>query len=209
MKGALVVMSPGVPASALPFQYNPDTVTRRLEPRAVGGDGQGDRSEALRLLGPPKETISLTIEIDATDQLEQGEVVASSMGIHPALASFELLLYPPSVAVMANLALAKAGNIEIIPPEAPLLVLVWGQQRVVPVRIGSLSITEEAHDERLNPLRAKIELSLTVLSYMDLPVSHAGHDMFMAQQVAKEALAARHRVPAASLNLPLSVKPPF
>src|SRR4030095_2523972 len=65
LKGAIIGLDPLNPlASVVVFQYNPDTMTRRLEPRAAGGDG-GDRSEAYRLTGPPKETITLSVEVDA------------------------------------------------------------------------------------------------------------------------------------------------
>jgi hypothetical protein len=81
-----------------------------------------------------------------------------------------------------------AGNIEIIPPEAPLTLFVWGPARVVPVRLTSFSITEEAFDTLLNPIRAKVDLSLYVLSYADLKVSHPGYRIFQVHQKAKEAL---------------------
>ncbi len=66
--------------SVIQFQYNPDTLTRKLQPR-TSGEG-GNKSKALRLQGAPEETISLEIEIDATDQLEKAKSNAVSMGIH-------------------------------------------------------------------------------------------------------------------------------
>src|SRR6266568_2259459 len=93
LKGALVSVDAFNPlASIVVFQYNPDTMTRRLEPRAVSSEG--DRGEAFRLTGPPKETITLSIEIDAADQLEQANPLATTMGIYPTLAALEMLLYP-------------------------------------------------------------------------------------------------------------------
>jgi len=188
LKGAIVGVDPFNPlASVVVFQYNPDTMTRRLEPRAVGGEG--DRGEALRLTGPPKETITLSVEIDATDQLEEGKPPATAVGIYPTLAALEMLIYPKSAAVIANTILAQAGTIEILPVEAPLTLLVWGPERVLPVRLTSFSITEEAHDPMLNPIRAKAELSLTVLSYNDLPVGSPGYQLFLAHHIAKEVMA--------------------
>jgi hypothetical protein len=81
------------------------------------------------------------------------------------------------------------GTIEIIPAEGPMTLFVWGA-RVLPVRLASLSITEEAFDTALNPTRAKAELSLHVLSYNDLPLLSPGNALFMVHHVAKEALAA-------------------
>jgi hypothetical protein len=188
IKGALVGMDIFNPlASVVVFQYNPDTMTRRLEARAVGGEGE--RGEVMRLSGPPKETITLSIEIDATDQLEQGSPLAGTVGIHPTLAALEMMLYPKSAVVIANAALALVGTIEVLPMEAPFILFVWGPQRVLPVRLTSFSITEEAYDSLLNPIRAKVELSLTVLSYQDFSVLHPGYALFLAHQVTKEMLA--------------------
>lgn len=189
LKGAIIGIDKFNPlASIVAFQYNPDTLTRRLEARATGREG-GDQDEALRLTGPPKETISLTIEVDAADQLEEGNPLALASGIYPTLSALEMLLYPKSALVIANTALAAVGNIEILPPEAPLTFFVWGPQRVLPVRLTSLSITEEAYDPLLNPLRAKVELSLQVLSYTDLKISTVGGGVFLVHQVAKEVMA--------------------
>ncbi len=188
-KGAIIGMDPMNPlASVIIFQYNPETMSRQVEARTTGGE-EGARGEAFRLSGPPKETISLSVEIDATDQLEQVNPVAVASGVYPTLSALEMLLYPKSRAVLKNIALAQAGNIEIIPPEAPMTLFVWGPQRVVPVRLTSFSITEEAYDTLLNPIRAKADLSLQVLSYHDLKLTNAGHSIFIAHQIAKEALA--------------------
>ena len=76
-----------------------------------------------------------------------------------------MMLYPKSATVIANIVVSLIGTIEMIPAEAPMTLFVWGPQRVLPVRVTSLSITEEAHDPLLNPIRAKVDLSLAVLSY--------------------------------------------
>jgi hypothetical protein len=190
LKGALVGFDPANPlASVIVFQYNPDTLTRKVDARASGGGDDSDRAEAFRLIGPPKETITLSVEIDAADQLEQANPLAIASGIHQTLAALEMLLYPKSAVVFANIALAQAGIVEINPVEAPLTLFIWGPARVLPVRLTSLSITEDAYDTALNPIRAKVDLSLRVLSYYDLQVSSPGFTLFLAHQVAKEALA--------------------
>ncbi len=188
IKGAIIGVDPLNPVpSVVVFQYNPDTMTRRLEPRAVSGEG--DRGEAFRLTGAPKETITLSVEIDATDQLEQANPLATTVGIYPMLAALETLLYPKSAMVIANTVLSLIGTIEVIPVEAPMTLFVWGPQRILPVRLTSLSITEEAHDPLLNPIRAKVELSLTVLSYQDLSVTSPGYALFLAHHIVKEMMA--------------------
>src|SRR5262245_43155623 len=137
-KGALVGLDPINPlASVTVFQYNPETLTRTLTPQTAGVSGGGANApgDALRLAGPPQETIKLDVVIDATDQLEHGQATAAQLGIHPQLAALEMLLYPKSALVIANEILLRAGVIEIIPPEAPLTILVWGAKRVLPVRL--------------------------------------------------------------------------
>jgi len=189
-KGAIIGLDPFNPlASTIVFQYNPETMTRSLEARTTGGTDGGDKSEALRLTGPPKETITISIELDAVDQLEKGDPLAVAMGVYPALSALEMLLYPKSAKVISDAILARAGSIEIIPPEAPLTLFVWGPQRVLPVRITSFSITEQAYDTALNPIQAKVDLSMYVLSYADLKTTHPGYSLFLAYQVAKEAMA--------------------
>ena len=190
LKGAIVGLDPFNPlASVVVFQYNPDTLTRRIEARSTGGTDGGDRSEAFRLSGPPRETITLNVEVDVADQLEQGNPIAALTGLYPTLSALEMLLYPKSAKVIADAVLAEFGNIEIIPPEAPLTLFIWGGQRVLPVRVTSLGITEEAYDTLLNPIRAKVDLSLYVLSYADLKQTHPGYNLFLAHQIVKEVLA--------------------
>jgi hypothetical protein len=105
-----------------------------------------------------------------------------------------VLLYPRSQTVIKNNALAQVGDIEIIPPESPLLLFVWGPGRVLPVRLTGFSITEQAYDGLLNPIRAEVDLTLMVLSTHDLPVDHPGYQLFMAHQTTKEALAATNLI---------------
>jgi hypothetical protein len=187
LKGALIGIDPLVPIpSVIVFQYNPDTLTRSLKPRGPGGEGA--RSEAQRLTGAPEETIKVDVEIDATDQLEKAEGVATSLGIYPQLSALETLVYPKSALVIANTVLLAVGTIEIVPPTAPLVLFIWGVKRILPVRVGEFSITEEAHDQALNPIRAKVSLGLRVLSYNDLSITDPAYYMFLAHQVIKETM---------------------
>ena len=187
-KGAIIGLDPFNPvASVIVFQYNPETMTRTLSARTSGGEG--DAGEAMRLKGPPEETIDLSVEIDATDQLEQVQFPATTFGISPTLSSLEMLLYPKTALVIANAVLTAAGIIEVIPPEAPLTLFVWGPSRILPVRLTRLTITEEAYDPNLNPIRAKVDLGLKVLSYHDLGLLSAGGALFLAHQIVKEVMA--------------------
>jgi hypothetical protein len=188
LKGAIVALDPFNPlASVIVFQYNPERLSRSLTPQTAGAGGE--RSEALRLKGPPQEEINVTVEIDATDQLEKAEAVAVSTGIYPQLSALEMILYPKSAVVLANAVLANAGVIEVLAPEAPLTLFVWGVKRVLPIRLTSLTIEEQLYDVNLNPIRASVTLGMRVLTYNDLPLGSVGYGLSLAHQVAKEALA--------------------
>lgn len=192
LRGGLVLLDPvsGKLLRIIGLQYNPDTMTRSLQIKGAGGEG-GDRSEALRLKGPPVETIKLEVEIDATDALEAVQSPAISLGLHPQIAAIEALVHPASGDLFANNATASSGSLEIAPAEAPLTVFVFGPNRIVPVRLTELSITEEAFDTSLNPTRAKLSLGLRVLSVDDLGFDSKGGGLFMGYLQAKERLAAQ------------------
>jgi len=199
IKGGLVLIDPasGVVQRTLSFQYNPDTLTRSLQPKAASPEG-GDRSEALRLKGPPVETIKLEAEFDATDLLEAGDPAAAAAGLQADLAALETLLYPASGDLLNGNALARSGTLEIAPMQGPLALFVWSEHRVVPVRVTDLGITEEAFDPKLNPIRAKVSLGLRVLSVDDLGFDARGGALFLIHQQQKEQLA--HRARGASLS---------
>ncbi|MFP5246425.1 MAG: hypothetical protein ACLGH0_06990 [Thermoanaerobaculia bacterium] len=193
LKGGIALLDParGTVLRTIVLQYNPDTLTRSLQVQGTGAEG--DRSEALRLKGPPVETIKLDAEIDATDQLEFPDKNRATVehGIQPHLAALETIVYPTVAQVIANDVLARAGTLEILPMEAPLALFIWSKNRVVPVRINDFSITEEAFDPNLNPIRAKVSLGMRVLSENDLGTSHRGAALFMAYHQQKENLASR------------------
>lgn len=191
MKGGIVMLDPdtGIPRGTIMLQYNPDTLTRRLQPQSVGE--QADRSEILRLKGPPIETISVAAEIDATDQLAApvDNPLAISFGIQPQLSALEMLVYPSSVDLIVNEALTLLGTIEILPMESPLAVFVWNPKRITPVRINSIEIAEEAFDTNLNPIRAKVTLDMRVLNVNDTGFLNPAGALYMVYQIEKEALA--------------------
>jgi hypothetical protein len=190
LKGGIVLLDPQSSAvrRVIALQYNPDSLTRTLQPQAVAAEG-GDRSEALRLKGPPVETIRLEAELDAADAMERGDATVAQYGLFPALAALETIVYPDSARLVSNNALAAGGSLEIVPVEAPLSLFVWSKNRIAPVRITELSITEEAFDPNLNPIRAKVSLSLRVLSVTDLGFASKGGGLFLVYQQQKERLA--------------------
>jgi hypothetical protein len=193
--------------TVVPFQYNPDVLTRTLTPQYPSG--QGSRAEALRLKGPPVEDISLDIELDATNALEHpdktGNKDAATLGILPQLAALEIITYPASSLVEDNTKAADKGNIEIMPADSLFTVFVWGEKRVLPVRLTNYQIAEEAFDTNLNPIRAKVSLKLQVLTYDDFDSNHRGYSMFLAHQKAKEDLAKKGTTSSLKSVLPGTV----
>lgn len=193
LKGGIVLIDPDSSAvrRIVVLQYNPDTLSRTLQPQTVKENG--DRSEAMRLTGPPVETIKLDAEIDATDQLEFPDQNSATVefGIQPQLAALETIVYPASSQLLSNNSLAQAGMLEIFPMMAALPLFIWSKSRIVPVRITDFSITEEAFDPALNPIRAKVSLGMRVLSVSDLGFENKGGSLFMAYQQQKEQLAGR------------------
>jgi hypothetical protein len=197
IKGGIVLVNPrtltpiqngSVPGGIIALQYNPDSISRTLQVSSIGSDGQ-DRSEALRLKGPPVETIKLEAEIDATDQLEKGSRVAAENGIQPLLAELESLVYPTSGQIEDTRRQAAGGTLEILPMESPLALFIWSKKRIIPVRVTEFSITEEAFDPELNPIRARVSMGLRVLNMNDLGFEHRGSELFSQYHRAKESLA--------------------
>ncbi|WP_313689865.1 hypothetical protein [Achromobacter mucicolens] len=192
LRGGIILIDPssGAVQRVISLQYNPETLTRSLQPQSV--DDGGAAGEPLRLKGPPAETIRLDAELDATDLLEFPDEHrdARDTGIHAQLAALETIVYPDSAALIRNNQIANLGTLEIAPTVAPLSLFVWSRERVVPVRVTDFSITEEAFDARLNPIRAKVSLGLRVLHVGDLGFGDKGGHLYLVYQQRKERLAA-------------------
>jgi hypothetical protein len=202
LKGALVVFKQGslVP-TVITFQYNPETMRRGLEaqnPEPEPGQSAGDTGRVL----PPIESFSLTIELDAADQLETGDTVTRIAGLHPALAELELLLYPSSITMIKNQILALVGSSAVAPLGVPVVLFVYGPSRVVPVRVESLSVTEQAFDQLLNPILASVDIGLR--SMTDAELREAGPlfaKLGLIRLIDKEILVAAPTVSAAAQKI--------
>ncbi len=202
MKGALVVFEAPVvpvPTNIIVFQYNPETMTRKIA--FPGGDPGGKANNQsvgqCRVAGDsrnlpqlPVESFQLTVELDATDQLEEQDSVTQALGLQPALAALELLLYPQSAIVILDKVLNLFGSAFITPPKSPVVLFVWGPARVVPVLVTSVTVTEQAFDQLLNPIQAKVDLEMRSLT--DRELADAGiafRVLDIVRLVAKEGFA--------------------
>jgi len=199
LKGGIVLVdyNTGAVQRLIPLQYNPETLTRTLQVQGVGPES-GPHVDQMRLKGPPIETFKLEAALDATDQLDVGDPLATASGIQPQLAALETVIYPTSTQLQQANARAQAGTLEIVPMDAPLTLFVWSKERIVPVKITEFSITEEMFDSKLNPIRAKVNLGLRVLTIDDIDFSSVAGSIYLTYQQRKEQLAAS--APAGSLS---------
>lgn len=205
-KGALItLLAPNYQQieTTIPFQYNPESLSRTITANvAYVESNRGGRrgkaasrgapsNEILLLKGAPREEISLSIVIDGIAQLHEGDATVLKEGIYPQLSALELLLYPKSDVIKASNQRTQQGVLEINPIAAPVTLLVWGEKRVLPVRLTSFTINEAYHDDRLNPIRAEVTMGLQILNYSDVPWQEQRAKLFFAHQVSKERLAQR------------------
>lgn len=199
LQGALVTIDSVDPTPrVIAFTYNPSTLKRSLQPQMVGGEDNA-RSAAVRFTGAPAQTITIEIELDASDDIGIGNRAALQYAALPQLAALELLVYPALAAVnQAQTQLAR-GVMEIAPLTAPRTLFVWGQKRVLPVRIASYEINEEFFDTRLNPIRATVTLAMRVLTYTDVSPDNRNYFSFTAYQQALNAIAGQAAAGTAAL----------
>ncbi len=189
------------------FQYNPESLRRSFATRSPAHEPSHSSTAheaVLNVPGPPVETITMSIELDAVDQLDDQRLrdQVKRTGLRGALAALELLLYPSTARVAAIERQAQRGLVDVHPADTPLVVLHWGAStatqanegstanaRIVPVQLQSLSITEELFDPALNPVYAKAELTLKVLTYMEFTSASVGRETFIQHQKKMEELA--------------------
>src|SRR5262245_26020750 len=129
IKGGLVVLdaTTGAVTRTIALQYNPDSLTRSYQVQGVGGEGGGERAQPFRLKEPAIETIKVEAEIDAADALEHPDQNDNAVryGVAPQLAVLEGLINPTTADLLTLASLSQSGTLEIVPPEAPLVLFIW------------------------------------------------------------------------------------
>ena len=187
-KGALVQLIKdlvGVTPNVIPFQYNPEKLSHTLVPWNPFEGDQTRRGSLAPTVQPfdPKETFTLTLEIDATDDLEDDNFVAKSVGVGDRLAALKKLTLPSAGLIGDFVADARAvvgkASKQLVRPTVPVLLFVWGAGRILPVRVTSMSIDETLFSPTLRPLQATVSLALEVLT----------PDAFRCQRDLSEKLA--------------------
>jgi hypothetical protein len=193
LKGALISFMPtfiGSLPNVIVFQYNPETITHAWTPAGKPADPKAG-GDPMAAEGAPGETFSFKLSLDAIDSIADGDTnpiaagLASVTGVYTRLAALEMLQYPTgsfgggllgtvSASLSAGgLSLSASGggaaqNTTVPRSEVPTVLFVWGPQRIVPVRVTALSITETLYDTMLNPTKADVSITLRVLTPEEL-----------------------------------------
>jgi hypothetical protein len=172
-KGAFVQLLKdlvGVVPNVIPFQYNPEKLSRSLTPWNPFDVDQTQRGAQAPTVQPfdPKESFNLTLDIDATNDLEDGNAVAKAVGVADRLAALKKLLLP-SEGLIGDLiagarALAGKAADQAFRPTVPVVLFVWGPGRILPVRVTSFSVEETLFSPTLHPIQATVTLGLEVLT---------------------------------------------
>ena len=114
-----------------------------------------------------EETISLEIRLDATDRMNDGDPIASTLGVLPQLSTLELMMHPKEGGLLGALGSllgsAPGGHSYTKQPNPPMVLFIWGYTRVLPVNINSMSISETEFTTILSPTRATVSVSMTVI----------------------------------------------
>jgi hypothetical protein len=194
IKGALISFTPtfiGAAPNVTVFQINPESIQHQW--RATQGatvPGQKAGGDPLAVKGLPDETFSFTLFMDSNDEIADFDTnpvagaLASGFGLYTRLAAIEMLQYPlpapedklegtvsaalAASGVNATPSGANAKTSSVPRLQLPVVLFVWGVQRIVPVRVAQLSITERLYDTSLRPVHAEAQLSLQVLTPDDV-----------------------------------------
>jgi len=191
LRGAFVEFGLSLPPLVVVFQFNPVQLTRNrsLTFAVPAGASAGARSTSLRRFHARQddltelrdrqqvtvneETIGFEIRLDATDDLNDGDTITEQFGISPQLSTLELMVHPKEESLIGQALgalLGSPGGFSFTRGQNPPLVLfIWGRKRVLPVNINSTNITETQYSTDLNPIRATVAVSLTVIEGKNIP----------------------------------------
>lgn len=191
------------------FQFNPEQLARTMEiqqPASTSSNRKQVRtSEPAQTSAPPSEEITLTAKFSAADDLGKGgarSAIPRLFGIGPQIAALEKMVYPPAaLGGAAGQAVDKAGDAissavggdaptRPIPRESlPRILFIWGRSRVLPVRVKSMSITEQKFDFLLNPVQAEIQIGLSVVTFANNSTDTIGKGALAYSKAIKEEQA--------------------
>src|SRR5437764_1055366 len=196
------------------FQFNPETMTHSWTPAQSAGGG-GPDANPLAVKGTPGESFSFTLAMDANDMIADGspvaEGIATASGVYTRLAALEMLLHPETgsgASLLGSVSVsigsggisfggsAAAGVKRSVPTaQLPTVLFVWGPGRILPVKVNSLTITEQLYDPvLLNPIHAEAQVGLQVLTpeelnYVSGPLAEVAKGAYVFSHGLRQALA--------------------
>jgi hypothetical protein len=181
------------------FQFNPESLSRTLQiPQRPTGATQRETTQAGE---KTFERISFKAHFSAANMLDEDKELAKLFGIGPQLAALEKMVLPSAkIAGLIGAALDAIGDAlggggddapaQPIPREKyPRILFIWGPTRILPVTIDSMSISELEYDSILNPLRAEVDIQLSVIAVDDCSDDVLAKGALEYSTIAKEAQA--------------------
>ncbi|WP_372530473.1 hypothetical protein AB8810_23815 [Xanthomonas sp. NCPPB 3005] len=166
------------------FQFNPEQLARSIiipEPPAANTGARTRQREPAQTPSPPSESFTVSAHFSAADDLGSGGAVSAIprvFGIGPQLAALEKMVYPAApLGGLLGQAIDAVGSAlglsaNATPPTRPTprevlprILFIWGPSRVLPVRIKSMTITEQKFDAFLNPVQAEVQIGLEVITF--------------------------------------------
>jgi Contractile injection system tube protein len=216
LRGAFIEYGLSIPPLFVVFQFNPVQLTRNhtlaytvpgtsdtAESGHSGGAPQPTQPASIRkfhqrysdltqlrddqVVTVQEESIGFEIRLDATDKLNDGDMITEQFGIGPQLATLEQMVYPKDESLMggaiSSLLGASSSAFSFTKSQNPPMILfIWGRKRVLPVNITSMNITETEFGTDLNPIRATVSVNLTVIEGPNIPYTYS--------KAMKEAMSA-------------------
>ena len=201
MLGALVEYGTdflGPIPNAVIFQFNPETITRTLSipPRAVNAT-QRETSQAGE---PAYERFTVNASFSAADQHNSSNPVGLLYGVGPQLAALEAMVFPVQTpggvlgaavdAIGSLLGSRGPGPTQQVPRvQTPRILFIWGLNRILPVIIESMTITEQIYDGNLNPMEAQVAIGLAVITPCDCCGDTIGQGALAYTQMMSDTMA--------------------
>jgi len=203
LRGALIEYGTGLMGpipNVVIFQFNPESLSRSLQiPQRPTGATQRETTQAGE---KTFEKISFKAHFSAVNMLDEDKALAKIFGIGPQLCALEKMVLPSSkIAGLIGEAIDAVGDAlglgggddapaQPIPREKyPRILFIWGLTRVLPVTIDSMTIAELEYDALLNPLRAEVDLQLSVIAIDQCSDDVLGKGALEYTTIAKEAQA--------------------
>jgi hypothetical protein len=139
-----------------------------------------------------EQTISFDLRLDASDKLNDGDPIVTRYGVAPQIATLELMVTPknesePGGDVESRLGKSKGFSFART-PNPPLILFIFGRNRVLPVNVNAMNITETEFSAELNPVQATVGVNLTVIEGNNLPYRYSALNLKGAAELTNVAI---------------------